>query len=198
MAPKRIFILQGHPDGTEPHLCAALADAYAAAAQAAGHELRRIDLAGVEFRLLRSEHDFQSGTPAPPIAAAQAAIAWAEHLVVFFPLWFGGMPALLKGFLEQVGRPGFAFTESADGTAGPPAGRLGGRSARLVVTMGMPSWAYRWLYGAPVILQLRRSILGLAGIRPVRATLLGSVAAVTAAHRAGWLRRMAALGRAGA
>ena len=81
------------------------------------------------------------------LVGAQQAIAWAEHLVFFFPLWLGGMPALLKGFLERVARPGFALGEPG-GLAHLPQKLLAGRSARLVVTMGMPALAYRWIYRA--------------------------------------------------
>jgi putative NADPH-quinone reductase len=123
----------------------------------------------------------------------QQDIAWAEHLVFFFPLWLGGMPAVLKGLLEQVARPGFALS-SLDGT-GLPKKLLAGRSARLVVTMGMPALVYRWYFRAHSLKALERNILGFVGIAPVRETLVGSVEGLDEAERKEWLAKLAALGR---
>src|SRR5690606_19336849 len=133
---------QGHPDAAAPHLCHALAHAYAKGATGAGNPVRHIDVATIDFPLLRSQHEWELGLLPASLKDAQADIGWAQHIVLFFPLWLGDMPAILKGFLEQVARPGFAFT--ADGNN--PFGRKGlaGRSARVVVTMGMPSMVYRW------------------------------------------------------
>jgi len=169
---KRIAIIQGHPDTGERHLCHALADAYAEGARTAGHEVRRIDAAALDMAVLRSKQDFETGEPPPDIRAAQETIAWASHLVILHPLWMGMVPALLKAFLEQVLRPGFAYRFDRRGR---PERLLTGRSARIVVTMGMPALAYRWLFGAHGVKALRRSVLWLCGIAPVRTTLIGSV-----------------------
>ncbi|KIF79837.1 NAD(P)H-dependent oxidoreductase [Noviherbaspirillum autotrophicum] len=169
---KRILLIQGHPDNGQHHLCHALEDSYAAGASSAGHELRRIDVAALEFPLLRSQHEWEDGALPPGLADAQAAIKWAEHLVLFFPLWLGDMPALLKGFLEQVARPGFAFAR--EGRNNPLNNKgLTGRSARVVVTMGMPAAIYRWYFRAHSIKSLERNILGFVGIAPVNETLIG-------------------------
>ena len=115
--------------------CAGLA--YAAGADSAGHELRFIDVARQPFDLLRSKEDFEDNTPPLSLKDAQEAISWAEHLVIVSPLWLGSMPAILKGFFEQVFRPGFAFLQAGGGT-GDMSGarwtkRLKGGSARIVV-----------------------------------------------------------------
>ena len=83
----------------------------------------------------------------------------------------GDIPALLKGFLEQVARPGFAFGREG----GNPLANKGltGRSARIVVTMGMPAAIYRWYFRAHSIKSLERNILGFVGIAPVNETLIG-------------------------
>jgi putative NADPH-quinone reductase len=125
---------------------------------------------------------------------AQQDIAWAEHLVLFFPLWLGDMPALLKGFLEQVARPGFAFAADEGRTAFTRKG-LTGRSARVVVTMGMPALVYRWYFRAHSVKSLERNILGFVGIAPVHETLIGGVGqlAPDAAEKA--FERLRRLGR---
>lgn len=115
------------------------------------------------------------------------------HLVIVYPLWLGTMPAILKAFLEQVARPGFAFAIDKRGrmTKG-----LKGKSARVVITMGMPVFVYRWYFGAHSLKSLERNILGLAGIRPVRESLYGMVEGVSEARRKSWLEAMRRAGRA--
>lgn len=105
----RIAILQAHPDAVGGHLCHALADAYEKGAAEAGHEVRKLDIARLDFPLLRSQAEFASQPQSRDIGNAQEVIRWAQHLVIVFPLWHGTMPALLKAFLEQVFRPGFAL-----------------------------------------------------------------------------------------
>ncbi len=192
---KRILLLQGHPDPKQGHLGHALADAYAQAAARAGHELRRIDVATLDFPLLRSKDDWDHGPVPESLKPAQEAIRWAEHIVISFPLWLGGMPALLKGFLEQVARPGFALGRPPKGDM--PEKLLKGRSARVVVTMGMPALVYRWFFRAHSLKALERNILGFVGIAPIHETLVGTVEGMGAADRERWLRKLAALGARG-
>ena len=171
--PRKILLIQGHPDATQRHLGHALEDAYAEGAQQAGHALRRITVATLDFPVLRSQLAWESGVAPAALVQAQTDITWADHLVLFFPLWLGDMPALTKAFLEQVARPGFAFHEKN----GDPYGRKGlvGRSARVVVTMGMPALVYKWYFRAHSVKSLERNILGFVGIAPVRETLIGQV-----------------------
>ena len=108
--PSRILILQGHPDPAGGHLCNALAAAYREAAEGGGHEIRSIELATLEIPVLRTQSDFESGQVPPSLEDAVDALRWAEHIVLIFPLWLGTMPGLVKLFLEQVFRPGVAFS----------------------------------------------------------------------------------------
>lgn len=190
---KRIAIIQGHPDADPARYGHALASAYARGAEEAGHEVKVVHVAALDFPLLRSAHDWQEGATPAPIRQAQAQIAWAEHLVILFPLWLGDMPALLKGFLEQVLRPGFAFTKALPGR--PWKKLLKGKSARLVVTMGMPAFFYRVFYRSHSVKSLQRNILAFCGVDPVRVTLIGMIEAAKEEARGVWLTRMSALGR---
>jgi len=193
---KRILLIQGHPDATQKHFCHALEEAYAAGATAAGCEVQRIDVSALAFPLLRSQHEWEHGALPASLAPAQAAIKWAEHMVLFFPLWLGDMPALLKGFLEQVARPGFAFSREGKN---PLANKgLTGRSARVVVTMGMPALVYRWYFRAHSIKSLERNILGFVGIAPVDETLIGMTGNMDAAAARKWLLALEKLGSRGA
>lgn len=195
MSHRRITLIQGHPDAAGGHLCHALAKAYADGATMAGHELRTVRVAELNFPLLRSQADWDDGRLPESLLPAQQAIGWANHVVLVFPLWLGDMPALLKGFLEQVARPGFAFHREADGRIG--AKGLTGRSARVVVTMGMPSLVYRALFRAHAVRALERNVLGFVGISPVHETLVGGVEGFDSAKVDRWRRRLRQLGRMG-
>lgn len=193
--PRRIVIIQGHPDSQHAHLGHALADAYAAGAQAAGHTITRIDLGALDIPLLRSQDAFEHGTVPDSLKPAADAIVAAEHIVLIFPLWLGTMPAMVKAFLEQVMRPGIAFAYRDKGGQAKPL--LAGRSARVIVTMGMPALVYRWWFGAHGVKALERNILAFVGIAPIRRTLFGMVEAVSPAKRRDWVERMRKLGARG-
>lgn len=192
---KRIVLVQGHPDKAPERLCRALGAAYAEAAREAGHEVFVLDLAGVEFPLLQSQKEFGRGPVPAALVEAVQAIREADHLVLIFPLWLGTMPALVKGFLEQAMRPGVAFVYGA--TGGLPRRLMAGKSARVVVTMGMPAFLYRWWYGGFGVRGLERSILNFVGFRPVRRSLFGGVETASASRHGVWLDDMRALGRRG-
>ncbi|GMV48471.1 MAG: NAD(P)H-dependent oxidoreductase [Nitrospira sp.] len=192
---RRITIIQGHPDTQARHFGHALADEYAKGCEDGGHQVKRIEVAQGEFPLLRTKEEFEKGNPPPMILEAQRAIEWADHLVILYPLWLGSMPALLKAFFEQVFRPGFAFEYGERGRL--PVKRLTGRSARIVVTMGMPAFVYRWFFLAHSLKSLERNILQFAGISPVKVTLIGNVEGMSEQQRAGWLDELRGLGDTG-
>jgi len=189
-----ITLVQGHPDPAGGHLCHGLASAYREGAEGAGFEVREIRVAGLDFPLIRSRADFEHGERPACILEAQAAIRASGHLVLVYPLWLGTMPALLKGFLEQVFRYDFAFEPRPGGRFEK---KLTGRSARVAITMGMPALAYRWYFLAHSLKSLERNVLKFAGIAPVRESLFGMVENASAARREGWLARMRALGARG-
>ena len=192
---KRILILQAHPETSVRHLCHGLADAYAEGAQAAGHEIRRVSIGALDFPVLRSQKEWETGALPAMLAPVQEDIRWAGHIVIVFPLWLGDMPALLKAFLEQVMRPGFAF-RSREGSTTRTGKGLKGRSARVIVTMGMPAIVYRWFFRAHSIKSLERNILRFIGIGPVHQTLVGGVGQLRQEGARKWLARMRRLGSA--
>lgn len=189
--PMRILIIQGHPDVSRRHFSHALTDEYAKGAQDSGHEVKRIDVGAIDFPLLRTKEDFEKGSPPPSILEAQEAIRWADHLVILFPLWHGSMPALLKGFFEQVFRPGFGV-EHRDGRRLKKL--LAGKSARIVVTMGMPAFVYRWVFLAHCVKSLKRNLLAFCGIGPIRTTFIGNIEGMTDRRRMTWLDELRGLG----
>jgi len=193
MTGRRLAIVQGHPDPAGDRLCRRLAAAYADGARGAGHEVRVIEVATMPIAFLRSQADFEKGGADPAVAEAQQTLAWAEHWLVVYPLWLGSMPALLKAFFEQACRPGFAFRYRRKKL---PKKLMAGRTAHVVVTMGMPAFAYRWIYFAHSLRALKRNILGFIGVKAVRETLVGGVGGMTAERVAALEARLRADGAA--
>lgn len=191
--PRRILIIQDHPDKSDYHFCHFLADAYIRGAEETGHDIEVITVAKLGFPLLRSKEDFDTGTLTEDIKAAQESILATDHMVIIYSLWLGTMPALLKGFFfEQVLRPKFGFLLTPNGRWKK---RLNGRSARVVIIMGMPALAYRWFFGAHSLRSLERNILGFCGIAPIRSSLVGTLKPENPKSRKRWLERMHSLSK---
>lgn len=193
---RNITIIQGHPDPQDHHFGHALAEAYAQGAREAGHEVNVINVSQLDFQLLRSGRDYEKGAPPPAIRDAQSTIAQSDHLLVVYPVWNGSMPAILKGFLEQTFRPGFVFPNLKPGkelgvwSYLTERKALRGKSARIVATMGMPAFIYRWHFRP----HSERMTLRFGGVRPIRNSLIGRVDSAGRRTRERWLRRMRALG----
>ncbi len=190
---KQILLIQGHPDSSQPHLCHALAASYTEGAKEAGHTIRQVNVADLDFPFLRSEEEFVNGSIPVCLEPVQEDLLWAQHFVIFFPLWAGDMPAVLKAFFEQLLRPSFM---------GKSVGyfdkkRLSGRTARVVVTMGMPAVIYRWYFRAHSVKSLERNLLGIVGIGPVNETLIGLTENMKATDAQNWLKKLVRLGAMG-
>jgi putative NADPH-quinone reductase len=189
---RTVCVLQGHPHGERKHLCHAIADAYADGAKSAGAKIKRIDLGAMDIPMLRDPADFGK-PPIESVVAAQQAIKASQHLVVVYPLWLGTMPAVVKAFFEQLCRNKFAI--EADSKGGWPRQMLKGKSARVIVTMGMPAAAYKLMFGAHGVRGFESSILGMGGIKPIRETLIGGVGDLSRDKSEALLARMRKLGK---
>jgi putative NADPH-quinone reductase len=192
----RVLILQGHPDPAGGHLLHHLAQAYADGARQTGHEVDTLELTRLDIPLLRSAEAWKHEAVPEGLRTAQQALSRADHLLLCFPLWLGDMPALVKAFFEQVLRPGFAFGRDATDPFGQKG--LQGRSARVLVTMGMPALLYRTWFRAHSVKALERNMLGFVGYAPVHHTLVGGVEQLGEAGVLRWCRHLNALGRDGA
>lgn len=189
----KILIVQGHPDAAHPHLCHALADSYRDNARDAGHDVETIDVGALDVPVLTSKAEWMGPPRQAFILDGQKAIERAEHIVFIYPLWLGSMPAQLKAWLEQVLREDFAFQTDNTGWHA----KLGGRSARIIVTMGMPSAVYRWFFFAHSLRSFDRSILKFCGIKPVGWSIFGSAEDPSGKTQKAFLAQTARNGAAG-
>lgn len=187
----RILLIIGNPKTFS--LSHALAAAYARGADAARAEVRTLDLSHLDFDpILRM--GYQEEQPLEPdLLAAQADIEWADQLVFFYPSWWGNAPALLKGFVDRVFLPGFAFKYGE--SAAKWQRFLQGRGGRIVLTMDAPR-IFNWLmYGDANLRWLRRATLWFCGVWPVRTTIFDQVRFADEKKVQGWLRKMEETGR---
>lgn len=186
---KRILVILGHPSSDS--FCGALAERYAQSALRAGHEVRQLFLGRMDFDPVLREGYQQVQPLEVDLRRAQADILWAEHLTLVYPIWWGGVPALLKGFFDRVFLPGFAFKYRA-GKAFPDK-LLHGRSAHLLVTMDTPPWYYRWVYRMFGLHQIRKTTLAFCGIEPKRTLTFGPILGASAGQREAWLLQAQAI-----
>lgn len=187
---KRILVILGQPESKS--YGAALATAYTEGARASGADVRHVCLGDLRFNPAPLPGQLKPGELEPDLTQIQESIKWAEHLVFVYPIWWGTIPALLKGFFERVFTPGFAVTFHNNSPRWDKL--LKGRSARLIVTLNTPSFVYRWMFGRPGHVTMKRTILQFCGITPVRITEVGPIKNSTDAKRAQWLEDVKQLG----
>lgn len=145
----RLLFVQAHP--VPESFCAALCRAAMDEAGARGHAVRLIDLhaCGFDPVLRAAEHRSYADPAQLPadLAPHVEALRWAEGVIFVYPTWWQAQPAILKGWLDRVWRPGVAFTAPPGGGLRPglPHVRLIGA----ITTLGAPWWVWTLLMGAP-------------------------------------------------
>lgn len=189
---KRIFLLNGHPDGAPERFGAAIMEAYAAGARRAGHEVRRLDLGAMDFPIIRTAEQSNKGEVAPDAVKVQEALVWADHVVLVYPLWLDDQPAYLRALFEQVFRYGFVH-ENFDNTKK----RLKGKTVHTIVTMGVSRREYLFTNNAYGLKMLETGLWKYAGMKPVGRTLIGSIHSIDETARKRWLQRIEDCGAKG-
>lgn len=166
---ERIFILNGHPGPSS--ITRQALDRYAQAAREVGHEVRLSHLHELSFDPDRGQAGYLNPKPLEPVLEeALLNLEWCSHFVLAFPLWWGGLPAKLKGWIDRVLVNGRAFTTEKTTPLGLPAPLLQGRSARVLITSDTPR-SFMWLaYRDAIMRQLKGQILGFVGFKPVKIT----------------------------
>lgn len=187
----RVLLILGHPRNDS--FGAALFEAYRTGMEQAGVMYRAVRLADVTFDPHVTQPSPADQPLEPDLNEVQRLIGWAHHLIFVYPNWWGTCPALMKGFLDRVLTPGFAFRFRPDGSWEK---LLGGKTAELAVTMDTPPWVYRWVYGAPGHKAMARATLGFCGVRTVRVRTYGIVERSSPEQRQRWLAVAQARGEA--
>lgn len=187
---KKILLLNGHPDKESFNF--ALADAYISGAKKSGAEIQVINVRELEFNP-NLQYGYRKRTELEPdLLDAWEKIKWADHLVLVFPVWWGGLPAMTKGFFDRLFLPGFAFKKREGSLWWDKL--LTDKSARIICTMDQPTWYYRWFNRAPSHHAVKRLTMNFVGVKPVKITAIGPIRLSTEAFRDKWLKKVERLG----
>ncbi len=185
-----ILLINGHPDKESYNH--ALAAAYKKGALNSGAVVQEINICELVFNPnlqfgYRKRTEFE-----PDLVKAQESIKWADHLVWIYPVWWGSVPAIMKGFLDRVLLPGFAFKKREDSVWWDK--YLTGKTSRIICTMDQPTWYYRWLNGRPSHIAMKRLTMNFVGIKKVRITSIGPIRLSKERFRTKWLSKVEKLG----
>jgi NAD(P)H dehydrogenase (quinone) len=188
---KKILVINGHPNKASFNF--GLMTAYIKGAENAGAEVKSIVIADLVFNP-NLQFGYQQRTELEPdLLDAWEKIKWADHLVWVHPVWWGGLPAIAKGFIDRLFLPGFAFQPRENSVWWDKL--LTGKTAHIITTLDQPSWFYWLMYGRPSVNQLKKTTLEFCGIKPVKVTYVGIVKSADEIQRKKWLDKVELLGK---
>jgi putative NADPH-quinone reductase len=196
MQPKKILLLLGNPD--KVGMGGKLADAYEAGAREAGHGIQRLNIGEMQFDPILHQGYRAIQEMEPDLQKFQDLLKWSDHFVIVHPVWWLGMPALLKGLFDRAWLPGseFRYIKTKAGKRTIFWHRLmRGKTARLIVTSGASPWLER-LFPGSVNSQLKWGILWFAGFS-VRTTWFGPAENVPEPKCTAWCDQVRELGKRG-
>lgn len=185
-----ILIINGHPN--KESFCNALADSYKQGAIYKNHKVEQLNLRELNFNP-NLEFGYQKRTELEPdLLNAWEKIKEANHLVFVYPNWWGTYPALLKGFIDRLLLPGFAYKPIENSVRWNKL--LKGKTAHIMVTMDSPGFFYKLFLRSPGHNSMKRSILSYVGIKTKRITNFRIVKTSTLKKRNAWLTKAYKLG----
>jgi putative NADPH-quinone reductase len=188
---KKILIINGHPDAES--YCYAIHNTYKKQVLKTSSKLKEIRVKDLNFNP-NLEFGYRKRTELEPdLIAAQEKIKWADHIVWIYPVWWGSYPAILKGFIDRVFLPGFAFQKRENSVWWDK--YLIGKSARIISTLDQPSWYYKWINNHPSHSAIKKLTLNFIGIKKVKFTTIGSLRLSKDAYREEWLEKIKKLGK---
>jgi putative NADPH-quinone reductase len=167
-----ILVVTAHP--LKSSLCTTLTDHIVSRLKTLGHTIAIEDLYEANFDPVLSgperERYYADRYDATGVAQEVKRLETSDALVLVFPTWWFGFPAVLKGWFDRVWVPSVAYDHASD--FGPIRPRLNGlRKAFVVTTLGAPWWVDYLIMWRPVKRTLRFALLG-ACARKCRLTYL--------------------------
>ncbi len=188
---KKILIINGHPD--KESFCFELAKQYKKGAESSGADCKLVNLIDLEFSPILKFGYRKRTELETDLINLQNDILESEHLVFVYPTWWGTQPAILKGFIERVFLPKFAFKYRKNSLLWDKL--LKGKTGRLIVTMDTPKWYYNFVYNRPGHNSMKKGILKFCGIKPVKIITLSSIKLSTESKRKKWLKKIEKIGQ---
>jgi putative NADPH-quinone reductase len=188
---KKIAIINGHPNRDSFNF--GVAKAYRAGAIETGAEVKEIVIKDLNFNP-NLKFGYQKRMELEPdLLKAWEIIQWADHLVWIHPVWWGGFPAVMKGFIDRLFLPGMAYKYRENSVWWDKL--LKGKTAHILTTLDQPGWYYRLFFGRPSVNQLKKSILEYCGVKPVKVTYIGIIRNSKEEERDHWLKKVKTLGK---
>ncbi len=181
---KKIVVILGHPDSESFNQ--ALFDQYVQHLDSTKTQCETIEIRQLQFDPNLKYGYRKRMELEPDLLEAQRKLKWADHLVFIFPLWWGSVPAIMKGFFDRVLLPGYAFKKREDSVWWDK--YFKGKSARMIVSMDQPAWYFRWVYHRPVYHALKQMTLQFIGVKKVQYQTVGIVRNSTKQQRDSWLQ----------
>ncbi|WP_374460612.1 NAD(P)H-dependent oxidoreductase [Chryseobacterium taeanense] len=183
---KKILIINGHPNKESFNF--GIAESYRKGAVESGAEVKEIIIAELDFNP-NLQFGYQKIMELEPdLIQAWEKIVWADHLVWIHPVWWGGLPAITKGFIDRLFLPGYAFRYRKNSVWWDKL--LKGKTAHIITTLDQPGLYYRLMFGRPSVNQLRKSVLQFCGIKPVKVTYIGIIKTSDENQRKIWLNKV--------
>ena len=188
---KKILIINGHPNKDSFNF--GIVTAYKQGAENSGAEVKSVIIADLKFNP-NLQFGYQKRTELEPdLLEAWEKIKWADHIVWVHPVWWGGLPAITKGFIDRLFLPGFAFQYRENSIWWDKL--LKGKTAHIITTLDQPSWYYWLVFGRPSVNQLKKSTLEFCGIKPVKVTSIAVIKNSDLSFRKKWLDKVNKLGK---
>lgn len=187
---KKVLLIQGHPDSESFNF--ALFEAYKKGLIESGANIKEIIISELSFDP-NLHFGYRKRTELEPdLVESIEKIKWAEHLVFFYPVWWGSVPALLKGFLDRVFLPGIVFQKRENSLWWDKL--LTGKTGHIISTLDQPAWYY-WLFnGRPTYYAMKKMTLEFCGVKPVSTTTIGPLRLSKDSFRENWLKKVEKLG----
>ncbi len=183
---KKILIINGHPNPESFNF--GIAESYKNGAIASGAQVETIVIADLNFNP-NLKFGYQKRTELEPdLLDSWEKIKKADHLVWIHPVWWGGLPAITKGFIDRLFLPGMAFQYRENSVWWDKL--LKGKTAHIITTLDQPGWYYRLFFGRPSVNQLKKSTLEFCGIKPVKVSYVGIIKTSDENQRKKWLEKV--------
>lgn len=187
---KQVLIINGHPDKKSFNY--ALSEAYIKGAEKTDSILTQINISELDFNPNLNFGYRKRMELEPDLVAAIDKIKKADHIVWFFPVWWVGLPALMKGFIDRTFLPGITFQYIKGKSI--PVGLLKGKTSRLIITTDTPKWYDYLIMKRPILKQFKKGTLELCGIKSVKVTSIATIQNSSTIFREKWLKKISLLG----
>ncbi|WP_152287061.1 NAD(P)H-dependent oxidoreductase [Flavicella marina] len=188
---KKILLINGHPNKESFNY--GIFKAFKEGATSQHTQIKEIQIGELNFDPNLAFGYQQRTELEPDLKMAWKKIKWADHLVWMHPVWWGGLPAITKGFIDRLFLPGMAFQYKENSIWWDKL--LTGKTAQIITTLDQPKWFYRFINKRPSVNQLKKNTLEFCGVKNIKVHYIEMIKNSDEKKRALWLSKIEKLGR---